>query len=55
MSEDRSAVPHFSGDPWDYTIWSISFLAKAKAKSYEEYLLGTKLPPTGTAQNRVTT
>ena len=51
MSEEKSLVPMFSGKRRDYQLWAFSFLAHAKSKDYEEYLLGEKPLPTGTADS----
>ena len=47
-TEDKTTQAIFSGKREDYALWSISFLARAKSKGYEEYLLGKKPMPTGT-------
>ena len=45
MSDDKTQMPIFSGVRKDYDLWTISFLAKAKSRGYEEYLLGKKPAP----------
>ena len=48
MSEDRTPLAIFSGRRENYALWSVNFLARAKSKGYEDYLLGTRPIPTGT-------
>ena len=53
MTEDRTTLAIFSGKRENYALWSINFLARAKTKGYEDYLLGTKPIPTGTTDAMV--
>ena len=52
MSEDKSTIAAFSGEVEDFKPWARGFLARAKARGYEQYLLGKKKVPTGTPDSK---
>ena len=51
MTEDKTTLVTFSGKQEHYALWKINFLARAKSKGYEDYLLGKKSLPVGTTDS----